>query len=431
MMMANHGKRKQKMISTHNTIQEDAFFTSNQKYLNWFTFFSVFPLIKVGGVSITFFIFLIISYKFLKRKKKLFKITQWTDLFLILFLVFVFIAAILTEEGFVDRSFFSIVKLMMQYVYWVILALFVKTWIYHFDFYKLSKMIFFASAVSIVYYVVLNPFYAIFYPNSFAYTIVVSMPLGLYYVMKRFSFKWVLLISFGFLLGVLFSGSRMGTALTLFELIMLFSLGDKQLKKIAMIASMLVIPLIMVASISLEQSDIRQMKLGLADILQDYSPKIAHTLRMEENVFDRDKSFLQRKLMLQKTKKIFDKYPFFGVGPGNFTKYYVDLDITSVSYWLHGTESRYNRSSSQNSYFMILAESGIFALSSLMMVFLTILVKGFYYVLKFKDSAEIYIYIPFVALLFYGVILVTTMGTLFWFLLGLALTLTQRRRHLA
>ena len=418
------------MISTHNTIQEDTFFTSNQKYLNWFAFFSVFSLIKVGGISVTFFIFLIISYKFLKRKKKLFKITQWTDLFLVLFLIFVFIATILTEESFRDRSFFSIVKLMMQYAYWVILALFIKTWIYHFDFYKLSKMIFFASTVSIVYYVVLNPFYAIFYPNSFAYTIVVSMPLGLYYVMKRFSFKWVLLISFGFLLGVLFSGSRTGTALILFELMMLFSLGGKQLKKIAMVTGMFAIPLVMVAFISLEQSDVRRMKLGLADILQDYSPKIAHTLRMEENVFERDKSWLIRELMLQKGKKIFEEHPFFGVGPGNFTSYYTDLNIASVSKWLHRSKANYNKRSSQNSYLMILSESGIFAFSSLLIVFLIILIKGFYYVRKFKDSAEIYIYIPFVALLFYGVILVTTMGTLFWLLLGLSLALTQRREHL-
>gem|GEM_PF-2280073 len=422
---------RQNVTLTHNnSVAQDAFFASNQKYLNWFAFFSVFSLIDIGGISITFFIFLIIAYKFLKRKKKLFKITQWTDVFLLLFLIFVFIAAVLTEESYRDRSFFSIVKLTIQYVYWVVLALFIKTWIYEFDFYKLSRAIFFASVISVIYYMTLNPFYTVFYPNSYAYTIVTAMPLGFYYVMKRFSISMTLLISAGFVMGVLFSGSRTGTALIVFELMLLLSLGSKQLKKASMVMAGLAVPIVLVLSISLDQSDIKQMKHGLADVLEDYSPKIAHTLRMEENVLNRDKGFLQRKLMLQKTESIFAEYPFFGIGPGNFTKYYVSLDIAEVSHWLHGSEARYNRRSAQNSYLLIIAEDGIFALVSILVVFFIILWKGFYYVKTFKNNAEIYIYIPFIALLFYSFILVTTMGALFWLLLGLSLTLINHKRSL-
>lgn len=418
------------MTSTNNTVTQNNFFASNQKYLNWFVFFSVFPLINIVGISITFFIFLIIAYKFLRQKKKLFKITQYTDIFLLLFLFFVFIAVMLTEESFRDRSIFSIFKLMIQYVYWVILALFIKTWIYEFDFYRLSRVIFFALLASIVYYVTLNPFYEVFYSNSFAYVIVTAMPLAFYYLMKRFSISVILLISAGFVMGVLFSGSRTGTALTVFELMLLLSLGSKQLKKASMIIGVVFIPIALVLFISLDQSNIKQMKYGLADLLEDYSPKIAHTLRMEENVLNRDKGFLQRKLMQQKTEKIFYEYPFFGVGPGNFTKYYVELDIASISHWLKGSEKRYNRRSAQNSYFLILAENGIFSFVSILIVFLIIVWKGFYYVNTFKNNAEIYMYIPFIALLLYSFILVTTMGTLFWFLLGLALTLTQHKRYI-
>jgi len=419
------------MISINNTVKQDSFFASNQKYLNWFVFFSVFPLIKIGGISITFFIFLIIVYKFFKRKKKLFKITQWTDMFLILFLIFVFIAAILTEESYRDWSVFSIIKLMTQYVYWVILSLFVKTWIYEFDFYRLSRAIFFATVISIIYYITLNTYYFVFYQNTFAYVIVTSMPLAYYYVIKRFSISMTLLISIGFFMAVLFSGSRTGTALIVFELILLLSLGSKQLKKASMIIGVVFIPIVLVLFISMDQTYIKQMKLGLADILEDYSPKIAHTLRMEENIMNRDKSLLVRKLMIQKGEKIFDEHPFFGVGPGNFTRYYTSLDITGVSGWLHGTEESYNRRSSQNTYVLIIAEDGIFALVSILIVFVVIVWKGFYYVKSFRNNAEIYVYIPFMALLFYGVILGTIQGALFWLLLGLALTLTQRKRHLA
>lgn len=420
------------MTSTHNnSLIQDPFFASNQKYLSWFAFFSVFPLVKIAGISITFFIFLIIAYKFLKRKKKLFKITQWTDIFLILFLLFIFIAASLTEESYREWTAFSIIKLTTQYFYWVVLALFVKTWIYDFDFYKLSRTIFFAAVISIIYYVTLNPFYLVFYQNSFAYVVVTAMPLAYYYVMKRFSIPITLFISTGFFMGVLFSGSRTGTALIVFELMLLLSLGSKQLKKASMIIGVSLIPIVLVLFISIDQSNIKQIKLGMADVLEDYSPKIAHTLRMKESVLDRDKSFLIRKLMIQKGEKIFEEHPFFGVGPGNFTRYYTSLDIREVSSWLHGTEKNYNRRSSQNTYLLIIAEDGIFALVSILIVFVVIVWKGFYYVKSFRNNTEIYIYIPFIALLFYGVILGTIQGALFWLLLGLALTLTQRKRHLA
>ncbi|ADV46967.1 O-antigen polymerase [Nitratifractor salsuginis DSM 16511] len=348
-----------------------------------------------------------------------------------LFLIFVLISAFLSEVTYRDRSIFSILKLPIQYVYWVTLALFVKTWIYNYSFYNLSRYIFYASIIDIFYYVFLNPIFHVFYPNSFAYIIVVAMPLGYYYAMKRFSVPMVILISIGFVLGVLYSGSRTGTALIVFELIMLLSLGNSQLKKVSLIVGVFSLPIIIMVSANVYDYDIRQAKLDLADILEDYSPKIAHTLRMEENVFDRDKSFLIRKLMIQKGERIFQEHPFFGVGPGNFTRYYTSLDIDSVSSWLHGNELKYNRTSAQNSYLMILAENGILALTSILFVILNILWKGFYYIRTFKNNAEIYIYVPFVALIFYGFILVTTMGTLFWFFLGLALTLTQRRRHLS
>jgi len=419
------------MILNHKISNGENFFTSNQKYLNWFAFFSAVPLVKIGGISITFFIFLIIAYKFLKRKKKLFKITQWTDIFLILFLIFVFIAAILTEESYREWSIFSIIKLMIQHVYWVVLALFIKTWIYKFDFYKLSRIFFFSAIISVVYYVALNPFHRIYPPNGYAYVLVTVMPLGFYYVMKRFSILKTLLISAGFVMGVLFSGSRTGTALILFELMLLLSLGSKQLKKAFMIIVGLAIPVVLVLFISFDQSNIKQMKYGLADALEDYSPKIAHTLRMEESVMTRDKSLLIRKLMIQKGVKIFEEHPFFGVGPGNFTRYYTRLDIAGVSEWLHKTEASYNRTSSQDSYLMILVEDGIFALVSILIVFFIIVWRGFYYIKTFKNNAEIYIYIPFIALLFYSFILVATMGSLFWLLLGLSLTLISHKRHLA
>lgn len=411
----------------------NTFFTSNQKYLNWFIFFSIFPLIKIAGISFSFYIFFLIIYTFLKQKKKLFKITGYADIFLIFFALFVVAAAIMTEESFRDRSLFQIVKQTFQYVYWVVIALFIKTWIRYFDFYTISKVFFIALMTAMIYYMTLNHFYLLYFPNSIAYVIVTSMPIAFYYVMKRFSLITVLLIAISIILVVLFSGSRMGTLLTIFELLLLLTLGNKKMKKTVLVLSALLLPLILVFFLSIDSRDkfdTQNMKYTLANILEDYSPKIAYSLRMEENIFERDKSWLIRELMIQKGKRIFEKHPFFGVGPGNFHYYYTHLDIIGISKWLHHSQKNYNRRSSQNSYLLILSENGIFALVSILVVFIIIFWKGFQYIFSFEKNAEIYVFIPFIGLLIYAVILVTTTGTLFWLFLGLALTLTQRERIL-
>jgi len=399
--------------------------------VEWLVFFSIFPLINIAGISITFYIFMIIAYIFTKNQKKLFKISTYVDLVLIMFLIFVGIGAVFSEESFRDRSPISIGVLMMQYVYWVIVALYVKTWIYEYDFYKLSRVVFWAAAVSSFYYAFLNSSYLVFSPNAFAYTIVVALPIGFYYVMRRYSFWLAALIGVGLVMAVLYSGSRTGTLLVGIELLLILSLSSKKFKITSLLFGAVLLPFILLSETLIEYEDMVSFKYEMADILEDYSPKIAHTLRMEENVMERDKSWLIRELMIQKGELIFEEHPFFGVGLGNFMFYRADLDIAKVSaQWLHENEDNYNTRSSQNSYLLILAEDGIFALISIVIVFFIILWNGFYYLWRFRNTAEIYIYIPFIALLFYGVILVTVQGAMFWILLGLAMTLTQHKRHL-
>ena len=64
----------------------------------------------------------------------------------------------------------------------------------------------------------------------------------------------------------------------------------------------------------------------------------------------------------------------------------------------------------------------------LLIVFVIITIQGFKYLMSVPNNLERTIYIPFLMLLFYGVILVTIQGALFWLLLGFALTLTDKNR---
>lgn len=407
-------------------------FAKTQWLLELFIFFSIVPLIKIAGISITFYIFLAIIFVFLRKKIQLFKMTSYGEIFLLLFLFFVILSGVFAEDDFFrQRGQFSIIKLMIQYAYWVFVALIIKTWIYEYDFIRISRMFFISTVVAIVYFNTLNHIYLVYFPNAFAYIVVTVLPLGFYYAVNRFAFPIAILIAFVVLMGVMTSGSRTGTALVLLELIFMLSLGRKSIRVIVVGLFLMTLPLFLTLALTLSDADIRDGKLAIADSIEDVSPKIAHTLRMKKNVFERDKSWLMRVLMWQKGEKIFEEHPFFGIGPGNFTYFYVDLDIGSVSKWLHATETKYNRTSSQNSFLLILTENGILALFCLVMVFLIILLRGGDSVIRGKTGIRIFIYIPFVFLLAYSWILVTTMGTLFWLYLGFALTLLNRKKELA
>lgn len=407
-------------------------FEINQKYLNWFAFFSIFPLIKIAGISITFFIFIIIGYNFLKSNHKLFKIEGYTDIFLLLFLLFIIISALFTEDTFRDRSIFSIFKLTIQYIYWVILALFIKTWISNFNYYELSKYFFLASSMSVIYYIFLNSIYHVFYPNVFAYTIVLALPLSFYYMKDRFNIYQMIFWFFFFMVGSFWSESRTGTALILFEFILLIILFNKNIKNIIFISLLLLIPLSLAiySNIDFSKEEIQDYKYSLANNIEDISPKFAYTLRMEENVGDRDKSLLIRKLMIQKGERIFDEHPWFGIGIGSFNKYYVELNPEVVSRWLSRGNLRYNKSSSQNSYLMILAEAGIFAFIFLFSTFLVIILYGLKNIFIFEEPIKIFIFISFLSLVLYGFILVTVQGASFWLLLGLSLSMLYSNKKL-
>jgi len=416
------------MTLARNKELPDSFFESHQKYLNWFAFFSIFPLIKITGISITFFLFLILSYIFLKNNKKLFRITSYADIFLLLFLFFIFISAVFTEDSYDDRGIISIIKLTTQYIYWVVLALFIKTWIYRFNYLELSKYMFYAILISIFYYKTVNPFYSIFYPNSIAYAIVVAVPLGYYYMSQKFTFKMILFISVIFLIGMILTESRTGTALLLVELILLISFSSNKLKKATYTLILLSVPTILLFSMTINQSDITKFKYYMADNIENIAPKFAYTLRMQENIASRDKSVLARLVMIQKGERIFDKHPFFGIGIGNWMHYSIKLDIMSITHWLKDDQVRENRRSSQNTYIMILGESGIFALVLLLLVFIIIFFHGFKSLFDVSQTKERSIYIPFLMLIFYGFILVTIQGALFWLLLGFSLTLRNKQK---
>jgi O-antigen ligase len=417
------------ILKKNNT---DRLIEYNQKYLNWFVFFSIFTAIRVAGISITFFIFLIIVYTFIKAKVKLFTIVTVVDIFLLLFLFFLIISSLISiADSTTKMSTFSTFKLMIQYIYWVILALFLKTWIHRYDFLEISKYFFIASIFSIFYYIVFNKLYFVFNPNEFSFYMVVSIPLSFYYIINTFSNKIIFAISIFFTIGLIWSESRTGLALVLLELFIFIIVYSKRIR-LSLIASIVILtPLIFLtlSTINMKDSDTREYKYQLANFIEPISPKYAYTLRLKENVFERDKSFLIRKLMIQKGEIIFKEHPYLGIGIGGFTKFHAELNMRKVSSrWLKRSQARYNRISAQNTYLKMIVETGIISTLFLLLVYLFILIYGLKYIIELKDFTKIFIYISFLMVILYGFILVTIQGAIAWIIIGLSLSLINKRK---
>jgi len=402
---------------------EKGFFKQQQRLLELFIFFSIFPIIKIFGITISFFFGIILFYNFFRKGLKLFTINKYTEIFLLLFVVFVLISSLIPEETYRSRAIYHYFKIPIQYIYWVLIAFFIKTWILYFNVERVFKVSFYALVIATVHMFLFNHIYYIYPPNAYAYIVVAIYPIASIYIQKNFNFIIFSFISFIFIIAVFLIGSRTGFSLVLFEYVVLLLVGGKIRRFFIYVLIMISVPVILYVGINF---DFENLRYKMADQVEPYSPKIARALYMGEKLKELDKSYLTRLLMIEKGKKIFEKHPFFGVGAGNFTYYGEDINPRALSKHLHKTIWSYNKTSPQNSFLMILAENGIFATISLGIVFLVILFKGLKFFFIIQNDVRLNFYISFIALFFYSFILVTTMGTLFWILMGFYLIILYK-----
>ena len=399
-------------------------FKKSEFLLTLFIIFSIFPIIKIFNISLSFFIFFIILFVFLKNKIKLFKIEYFPDYLLLIFLFIIILSWVFQEDTFIEVSFYKQVKLLFQFIYWIIITLFLKTWIDKYDYIKISKVFFYGCLFSSIYYIFFNKLHPVFAPNAFAYTLVLSFPIASYYIIQEFSFFKKLIVNTFFIFAMIYSQSRTGLVLLMLEFFIIYFLDISKIKRFFLLY---LLSFIMIFYVLFNiQSNLDTYKKEIANLIRPIAPKYAYTLTLKEDIFQRDKSFLIRKLMWQKCFDIFMQHPFLGIGPGNFTKFYVDLHPWEISNWLSSKSVyQYNKVSSQNSFIMVLSENGIVALMILLILYLYILINGISFFFR-KDSFVSYIYLSIFILIIYSFILVTIMGTLYWLTLGMLLGLLKK-----
>lgn len=173
--------------------------------------------------------------------------------------------------------------------------------------------------------------------------------------------------------------------------------------------------------------------LGLITLAPDQvvaavSQRYATFQRIEE-----DKTYMARRLMVQKGLRLFQQSPLVGVGPARWTREYVPLDIPE---WIGGwrSEASYQRKSSHNSYVSLLAETGLAGTIPFALLLLTLVWKGYGAAITLARQGQLWalgVYTAFIGMSMHFGVFAGLTGTSAWVVYGLVGGLIETARRIS
>jgi O-antigen ligase len=416
-------------------VQKNKIYKYSQILLNLFVFFLAFPVIEVFGMSITFYLFLNIIILHLIKGLIIFKIDKIATLFFLFFL-FGSLSTIFHPPLLKEPDPFIVFKNIMQYLYWVILALYMRTYLLFFDIIKLSKYIFLGLFISVIAFYTFpfqleTPFFTInfkFTRNAFVFNILAFFPLIFWYI-KNTKYKYIigLIIAF-FLLSVIFSGGRAGFILILVQFLFILPIIYKKLKSIYYI-SIGGIFLILILWISLENSPIFDIISKKIELINPRAASLINRSGVEGDL-TMDRSWLIRKLMVDKAFEINKEYPVLGIGWFNFTNYGANIYSQNEYERMQGFENEYlNSKSAHNSYAQYIAEGGGIGFILLILILIIAIKPFFYKVISGNFNTSNLPLISLVILLFYFYVISSLTGAITWFIIGMVYATNYNKQY--
>jgi O-antigen ligase len=397
--------------------------SKEEEYLKYFVFFLFFPGLYLFGLSITFYVFIFLLSKSHNRDWMQF---SQKNLLIWLVLVIIYSSTLFAPLDRLARSpgILQTFLNLVQYGYWGLLSMYFLNESPKLSMLLLSKWCFYGVAVSILtyYFVPINiDLFLIKIEleqsrNAFVFILLLGIPFSFIYINKTYSRKRVIVIIFFYFLALLLSNGRSAAIIGILEILLLIGLLVR--KYLFLIFSFFVALFVFV--IYLQFAEFDSLESSVANGIEDYNPRMADLLRGEgDGDLNEDRSWLHRRLMIEKGMEIFSEFPVLGVGANNFKYFDGKLESLSGNIRLNYKSSEYyNRRSSHNSYIQILAEFGI--LGSFFFLILFIRPFFIFYRKQHIDSANTLILISLVSMLlhFYSISAIT--GALPWFIIGLA-----------
>jgi hypothetical protein len=395
------------------------------KLFNFLCFLLIFPFCSIFSISISFYVFLLMLF-FYNYNINL-SINKYNYNF-ILFGVIVIISSILVFRVSEFQTAINPITLLLslvRYLYWVLVSLFVIT-----NFNKLNLLIiskyFFLGTLCLIscFYIFDNNYSFTFIDfkldtprNFFIYTLIISLPFSFFYLYRKFKKTGVFFGSIFFSLAVLLTNGRAGTIIVSIQILLIFGILYPKIKTFLTIFLLSTTFAFYIFSFNINSTMER-----LGNSISVISPRIGDLLLSEnDGDLSLDKSWLIRKLMVDKGKEIASNYPIFGIGPNNFNNYSADINSYNEIQRLSGrSKSFYNELSAHNSYVQIIAEFGIFGFG--LFITFIFLVNLFFLRNLFSTTLSMNS-VPLISFLgisiqFYVISSIT--GAISWFIISLA-----------
>lgn len=397
---------------------------SVQSLLNWFVFFLAFPAINILGNSITFYLFILLVLKY----KNFFTGKYPGKLAYGLFFVTVITATLAAPYAEMPRhpGFMHAFQFVVQYTYWILIAIFFTVFGKKIDLFDLCKWAFYGIiCATIGFYII--PF-EISSPvlsltstisrNSFVFNLICVVPLSFYYIHKRYlpyqQTLWLMFFFFDFLLTNGRSGAIIGILEILLIAMVIFPVFAKTLRWI-------LVPMILIFG-ALQNNDVQLYLNATANSVESFSPRLASLMRNEgEGDLKEDKSWLHRKLMIDKGFEIIDEFPFLGVGPSNFKYFDSRLDaFLQYDRLSNLSKEYYNHRSAHNTYIQVLSELGMIGFAAIILLFAPIIISAGKQIITQQIYTNLLFMFPVVGICMHFYAISALTGAIPWFVTGLA-----------
>ncbi len=383
------------------------------------------------GTSVSFYIFLYIAYRVHSLTGYLFKLTSWYDWLFILFPVIALLSLIFAPYSERSPGFLADAQIWLQYSYWMILVLFIKTHGNRFDWKLMLATIFWAVNFLIISFYFIHirfsfsfVYFSLVIPrNAYVFQLLCLVPLCLFYVKYRFSNVIFLFFLLFYPLVILLSEGRAGSIIIIIEVLLVIYLFSERLQKAL---RFLLLPVVVAGAFLytnyVPSDDSIESVAGFVD---DYNPRLASLIKGEgEGDLSFDKSWLLRELMIGKAIGFAAEWPVLGVGLHHFNDYDFEFgnrlnNDPRFKRLAYKSNDFYNTRSAHNSYFQLLAETGYTGIAVILLIIFTPVFK---LIVKLVKSPHVSLALVFglLGICIHYYVISSISGAIGWFTLGVA-----------
>jgi O-antigen ligase len=339
------------------------------KNFNRFVFFMAFPgIILFVNVSMYFFVGLFLISR--QRYSRLARSIKTEIPFLAIFFgIGAAISVLLVPSGWGGENFRHALLALPNYIYWVMLIVFLNRYRSIVDYNQVSKFVFYGVSFYLPFWFLSEnylegiPLFQKTTPNNLAFLMIAYSPMAISYVSLTFSRNKAKLYFLAILLVMLFLGRRAGFVLVLIGGILTLFV------KSFTFSSFLKYGLVFTLFWFVLQFSVFE------EVIRVANPRVYQLVYDRDELVSEDRSYLTRVAMIEKGIDLFNEYPFSGVGITNFHRTEGHIAGDFEGYELIRYKLNLNELSAHNSYVSVLSEGGLVLFAPWILIMLSILVR--------------------------------------------------------